>query len=104
MNNFGVIEVASTKTKNAPGWAYVPDNAPNPSATAFPTSRKNRAARNTAALGLSDLTARQDAKVRKDLEALEKEPSTRDVAIPARSGKGMHPPPSMPSAKTQAAS
>ncbi|OIW34695.1 hypothetical protein CONLIGDRAFT_626728 [Coniochaeta ligniaria NRRL 30616] len=87
MNNFGVIEVASTKTRNAPGWAYVPDNAPNPSATAFPTSRKNRAARNTAALGLSDLSARQDAKVRKDLEALDKEPSTRDVAIPARSGK-----------------
>lgn len=87
MNNFGVIEVASTKTKNAPGWAYVPDNGPNPSATAFPTSRKNRAARNTAALGLSDLSARQDAKVRKDLEALDKEPSTRDVAIPARSGK-----------------
>ena len=90
MNNFGVIEVASTKTKNAPGWAYVPDNGPNPSAAAFPTSRKNRAARNTAALGLSDLSARQDAKVRKDLEALDKEPSTRDVAIPARSGRGTH--------------
>ncbi|KAB5551257.1 hypothetical protein GE09DRAFT_1287908 [Coniochaeta sp. 2T2.1] len=87
MDNFGVIEVASGKTKNAPGWAYVPDHAPNPSASAFPTSRKNRAARNTAALGLSDLTARQDAKVRKDLEALDREPSTRDIAIPARSGK-----------------
>ncbi|KAB5580034.1 hypothetical protein GE09DRAFT_423224 [Coniochaeta sp. 2T2.1] len=87
MDNFGVIEVASGKTKNAPGWAYVPDHAPSPSASAFPTSRKNRAARNTAALGLSDLTARQDAKVRKDLEVLDKEPSTRDIAIPARSGK-----------------
>lgn len=96
MNNFGVIEVASGKTRNAPGWAYVPDNVVNPAATAFPTSRKNRAARNTAALGLSDLTARQDAKVRKDIEALDKDHSTRDVAIPTRSGKGTlpQPPPS----------
>lgn len=89
MNNFGVIEVASTKTKNAPGWAYVPDTAP--SATAFqvaPTSRKNRAARNTAALGLSDLSARQDAKVRKEIEALDKEPPNRDVAVPTRGGGG----------------
>ena len=88
MNNFGVIEVASTKTKNAPGWAYVPDNVVNPAANAFPTSRKNRAARNTAALGFSDLSARQDAKVRKELVELDKEPSSRDVAIPTRSGKG----------------
>lgn len=87
MNNFGVIEVASTKTKNAPGWAYVPDNGPNPAQAFQPTSRKNRAARNQAgALGLSDLSARQDARLRKELDALDKEPSTRDVPIPPRPG------------------
>jgi zinc finger HIT domain-containing protein 1 len=86
MNNFGVIEVATSKTKHAPGWAYVPDSGPNPSAFAAPTSRKNRAARNQGGLGLSDLTARQDAKLRKELEALDKEPGSRDVPVPVKGG------------------
>ena len=33
MNNFGVIEVATARTTNAPGWAYVPDTGPAPTST-----------------------------------------------------------------------
>jgi zinc finger HIT domain-containing protein 1 len=88
MNNFGVIEVANTKARHAPGWAYVPDSAPYQQQAQQPTSRKNRAARNQGNPGLSDLSARQDAKLRKELEALDKEPASRDVGIPVRSGGG----------------
>ncbi|KAK3395592.1 hypothetical protein B0T20DRAFT_419231 [Sordaria brevicollis] len=83
MNNFGVVEVASQKTKNAPGWAYVPDTGLTPAAAAAlqPLNRK-RAARDKAnVVGAPDLTARQDAKIRKDLEALDKD-SHRDAQIP----------------------
>lgn len=82
MNNFGVIEVASQKTKNAPGWAYVPDTGLTPAAAAAlqPLNRK-RAARDKANVGAPDLTARQDAKIRKDLEALDRD-SHRDAQIP----------------------
>ncbi|KAM7208011.1 hypothetical protein V8F20_001557 [Naviculisporaceae sp. PSN 640] len=80
MNNFGVIEVASTKTKNAPGWAYVPDVGPSPSAAALQPANRKRA-RNQTVLSASDLSARQEAKIRKDLEALDRD-IHKDAAIP----------------------
>ncbi|AEO53993.1 hypothetical protein MYCTH_2136876 [Thermothelomyces thermophilus ATCC 42464] len=80
MNNFGVIEIASTTTKTTPGWAYVPDTGPTPPAALQPTNRK-RAARNQPALSLSDLSAREETRLRKDLEALDRD-SNRDVNIP----------------------
>ncbi|KAK4043649.1 hypothetical protein C8A01DRAFT_32177 [Parachaetomium inaequale] len=85
MNNFGVIEIASTTTKNTPGWAYVPDTGPLPAALQ-PTNRK-RAARNQPALSLSDLSAREETRIRKDLEALDRD-SHRDanITIPPRPG------------------
>src|SRR5688500_3071165 len=81
MNSFGVIEVASTKTKNAPGWAYVPDVGPSVAAAALQPTNRKRASRNQTALSLSDLSARQDAKSRKDLEALDRD-IHKDAAIP----------------------
>ena len=80
MNNFGVIEVASTNTKNAPGWAYVPDVGPTPAQALQPINRK-RAARNQSAVSLTDASARQDAKTRKDLESLDRD-IHRDANIP----------------------
>ncbi|KAK1835553.1 hypothetical protein QBC39DRAFT_249730 [Podospora conica] len=80
MNNFGVIEVAGPKTTRAPGWAYVPDSGPTPAQALQPTNRK-RAARNQAGLSSSDVSARQDAKIRKDLEALDRD-TNKDVNIP----------------------
>jgi zinc finger HIT domain-containing protein 1 len=80
MNNFGVIEIASTTTKNTPGWAYVPDTGPALPAALQPTNRK-RAARNQPALSLSDLSAREETRIRKDLEALDRD-NHRDVHIP----------------------
>ena len=88
MNNFGVIEVAGAKTTAAPGWAYVPDVGPNASVAAIqPTNRKRAAARSGPNLSLSDLSARQEAKIRKELEALDRD-SQRDakVEIPAKAG------------------
>ena len=92
MNNFGVIEVASTKTRNAPGWAYVPDVGPSHAAALQPTNRK-RAARNQNALSLSDLSARQNAKIRKDLETLDRDiHKDSSIPIPAKNGasRGAH--------------
>ncbi|KAL1842376.1 hypothetical protein VTJ49DRAFT_5441 [Mycothermus thermophilus] len=80
MDNFGVIEIASTTTKTTPGWAYVPDTGPAVPAALQPTNRK-RAARNQPALSLSDLSAREETRLRKELEALDRE-SHRDVSIP----------------------
>lgn len=92
MNNFGVIEVATGKTRHAPGWAYVPDSSlPSHSFAnqqSQPTDRKKRAARLANAAG-GDHTARQNAKLQKELEALDKEPSAgRDVPVPSLQGRG----------------
>lgn len=102
MNNFGVIEVAGPKTTRAPGWAYVPDSGPTPAQALQPTNRK-RAARNQGGLSSSDVSARQDAKIRKDLEALDRD-TNKDVNIPippkSGSSRGVlraPPPPPSPS-------
>ncbi|KAF5682183.1 threonyl-trna synthetase [Fusarium denticulatum] len=84
MNNFGVIELASAKTTSAPGWAYVPDNTiTRPTA---PTNRKR--ARNVPGLTYSDLTARQDNKIRKEAEALDKDGGKDNtIPLPVKSGR-----------------
>ena len=79
MNSFGVIEIASSKATHTPGWAYVPDTGVNP-ASFQPTNRK-RAARERANYSLSDVSARQETKIRKELEALDRD-NNRDVNIP----------------------
>lgn len=87
MNNFGVIEVAGPKTSATPGWAYVADAAPIQQAAS--TSRKRAAARGQG-LSLSDQSAREAAKIRKELEGLDREGS-RDVVIPVPTkGRGEH--------------
>jgi zinc finger HIT domain-containing protein 1 len=87
MNNFGVIEVASAKTTNAPGWAYVPDTGINPSVAALQPTNRKRAARNQPNLSLSDVSARQEAKIRKELDALDRD-GNRDpnIQVPQKSG------------------
>ncbi|KAI2617517.1 hypothetical protein GGS26DRAFT_404009 [Hypomontagnella submonticulosa] len=92
MNNFGVIELASTKTTNAPGWAYVPDTAPAIAAASLQTGNRKRAARNQAANTnalYADADARQEAKLRREIEALDRDNYHRDVNIPisAKGGK-----------------
>ncbi|KAI3401602.1 hypothetical protein diail_10203 [Diaporthe ilicicola] len=99
MNNFGVIEVASAKTTNAPGWAYVPDTG----ATATPSqsvsavhlhvNRNKRAARNanqapgSTANVQKGISARRDAKIQKELDELQRDNfGGRDGQIPIPSG------------------
>ena len=85
MNNFGVVELASAKTTSAPGWAYVPDNTISRSTA--PTNRKR--ARNAPGLTYSDLTARQDNKIRKEVEALDKDGGKDNtIPLPVKSGRG----------------
>ncbi len=80
MINFGVREVANSKASTAPGWAYVPDTGVNASVAALqPSSRKR--ARNQNALNSYETTARQDAKLARELVALDRE-NYRDVSIP----------------------
>ncbi|EON97928.1 putative hit finger domain-containing protein [Phaeoacremonium minimum UCRPA7] len=83
MNNFGVIEVASTRTTHAPGWAYIPDLTASAAALQQqqqqqPTSRKR--ARNQPALSSSDVSARHDARVQKELAQLNRD-NFKDVSI-----------------------
>ncbi|KAF3358253.1 hypothetical protein VdG1_03030 [Verticillium dahliae VDG1] len=80
-NNFGVIEVAGAKTKSAPGWAYVPDTGVNPAAAALQPSNRKRARNQAANPSGADLSVRQEAKIRKEVEALDRE-SNRDASIP----------------------
>ncbi|KAK3394722.1 hypothetical protein B0H63DRAFT_461773 [Podospora didyma] len=86
MNNFGVIEVAGAKRTNAPGWAYVPDTGPAP--TVLQPANRKRAARNQAKPTSSDISARQDTKIRKELEALDRDaPKDVNIPIPPKTGK-----------------
>lgn len=84
--NFGVIEVANSKATAAPGWAYVPDTGVNASVAALQPGRAKRA-RNTNIATSSDTTAKQDAKLIRELEELTKE-NHREVAIPIPLKKG----------------
>ncbi|GKT41968.1 uncharacterized protein ColSpa_02149 [Colletotrichum spaethianum] len=89
MNNFGVYELASAKVTSAPGWAYVPDTGVNPAAAALQPTNRKRAARGKANPSASDLTVRQEAKIRKELEQLDRD-GGRDasIPIPARGSRG----------------
>ncbi|KAI1083035.1 hypothetical protein F5B20DRAFT_528320 [Whalleya microplaca] len=86
MNNFGVIELASTKTTNAPGWAYVPDTGSHhPGAAAAPLHPTNRKrARNTANLSYADVNARQEAKIRKEIEVLDRDAAAVAIPVPPK--------------------
>jgi hypothetical protein len=80
MINFGVREVANSKATAAPGWAYVPDTGLNASVSALqPSSRKR--ARNQPIASQHETTAKQDAKILRELAALDRE-NHRDVSIP----------------------
>lgn len=88
MNNFGVIELAGAKKTSAPGWAYVPDTSINLSSVLQPGNRKR--ARNAAGVTLGDLSARQETKKRKEVEALDRD-GGRDntIPLPVKHGRGM---------------
>ncbi len=80
MINFGVREVVDSKATAAPGWAYVPDIGVNTSVAALqPSSRKR--ARNQHTASAHETTAKQDAKILRELAALDRE-NHRDVSIP----------------------
>ncbi|KAF3077461.1 Threonine--tRNA ligase, cytoplasmic [Trichoderma lentiforme] len=88
MNNFGVIELASAKTTSAPGWAYVPDTGALPGANALQPANRKRARNAPAGVTAGDLTARQEAKIRKEIEALERDGGKdNSIPIPAKSSK-----------------
>jgi zinc finger HIT domain-containing protein 1 len=80
MELFGVQELPSTKSISTPGWAYVPDTGINPSVAALQPSRAKRA-RNLPNASAHENTAKQDAKILRELAALDKE-SHKDVQIP----------------------
>ncbi|KAI5923702.1 hypothetical protein F4810DRAFT_710446 [Camillea tinctor] len=91
MNNFGVIELASTKTTNAPGWAYVPDTGPLQSSTTTTTNNRKRArgcgGQGGGALSSADASARQEAKARKEIEVLDRDnPRDVQIAVPPKPG------------------
>src|SRR5438045_7267493 len=81
MDLFGVQELPATKSINAPGWAYVPDTGINPSITALQPSRAKRVAGPVTKASPYETSAKQDAKILRELAALDKE-SHRDVQIP----------------------
>ncbi|PQE03398.1 HIT zinc finger protein [Rutstroemia sp. NJR-2017a BBW] len=78
--NFGVVELATSRNTLAPGWAYVPDVGTNiPSSAIQPSAR--RAARGLPSASTHETTAKQDAKILRELAALDRE-NHRDVNIP----------------------
>jgi zinc finger HIT domain-containing protein 1 len=88
--NFGVLEVATSNSKaTAPGWAYV---AVGPVTASHPSSRKR--VRNELPSSQRETTAKQDAKILRELAALDRE-NHRDVNIPVpvhhrdNAGRGM---------------
>ncbi|KAG5934166.1 hypothetical protein E4U53_000757, partial [Claviceps sorghi] len=89
MNNFGVIELASARTTSAPGWAYVPDTAiAAGSAGIQPASRKRTRHPTGGGPSLKDFTARAEAKIRKEVEVLEKDGNKdNSIPLPMKSGR-----------------
>lgn len=81
MINFGVREELTAKAAPAPGWAYVPDTGVNSSVTASQPSSRKRARNANPHAGLHDTTAKQDAKILRELAVLDRE-NHRDVSIP----------------------
>ncbi|CEJ81684.1 Putative Hit finger domain protein [[Torrubiella] hemipterigena] len=81
MKDFGVIELASAKTKSAPGWAYVPDNRPSIPGAGGNQNKKRSRNPPGGALSMNDLTARQETRIRKELDVLDKD-GGRDSSIP----------------------
>lgn len=94
MINFGVREVANSRATAAPGWAYVPDTGANASVTALQPSSRTRV-RNQPTASLHETTAKQEAKILRELAALDRE-NHRDVSIPVpirhkdSAGRGMN--------------
>ena len=96
MFNFGVQEVLTSRSIAAPGWAYVPDTGLNPAVAALqPSSRKRpRTTGPNTAAHAQDTTAKQDAKLMRELAALDRE-NHKDVSIPIpvrhrdNAGRGM---------------
>lgn len=88
MDLFGVQELPNSKSISGPGYAFVPDLGPQSATTA--ASRK-RSARKELSSTAGERTAASDAKILRELAALDKE-SARDVVIPvpirARDGAG----------------
>ena len=93
MASFGVREVADSKATAAPGWAYVADTGVNASVAALQPAR-NKRQRTQLASNQHETTAKQDAKILRELAALDRE-SHREVpiAVPVRhrdgAGRGM---------------
>lgn len=81
MNNFGVVEIATAKTSLAPGWAYVPDTRGQPSQQAGNANNRKRARNAPAGPSIGDLTARQEVRIRKEVEVLERD-GNKDNSIP----------------------
>ena len=88
MDLFGVQELPNSKSTSTPGYAFVSDLGPQSATTA--ASRK-RGARKELSSTAGERTAASDAKILRELAALDKE-SARDVVIPvpirARDGAG----------------
>lgn len=95
--NFGVLEVAlqTGKSAPAPGWAYVPDiSTSTPQLGLQPSSRRARGPAASSSLGANahETSKKQDAKIVRELQMLDRE-NHRDVNIPVtgrgKDGKGM---------------
>ncbi|KAG6005199.1 hypothetical protein E4U21_000328 [Claviceps maximensis] len=89
MNNFGVIELASARTTSAPGWAYVPDTAiAAGSAGIQPANRKRARHLTGGGLSVKDVTARSEAKIRREVEVLERDGNKdNSIPLPMKSGR-----------------
>ena len=89
MNNFGVVELASAKTTLAPGWAYVPDTSVSSSAALQQQPGGRKRARNApSGPSIGDLTARQEARIRKEVEALQRDGNKDNtIPIPVKPGR-----------------
>ena len=79
MDLFGVQDLGTVKTASGPGYAYVPDLGPS-TTTAGP-GRKRAAAIKRVQGTAAEHTSAQDAKILRELAALDKE-SHREVQIP----------------------
>ena len=87
--NFGIFEVTNTSSKSAPapGWAYVPDNGPSNLTALQPSGRNKRARTQTNTITSFETTAKQDNKILREIEELQRDGgSSAQIIAPGKAG------------------
>ncbi|KAJ8607201.1 hypothetical protein MRB53_040461 [Persea americana] len=83
-----IEEIPIAKSAAAPGWAYVPDNGYDPSKAPIVPSGARKRARNATYTGGAEGSARQQAKIARHIDELQKDDHRKEAPGAQAQGGG----------------